>query len=33
MSDLLINLISISIAIPVTVYWYIKDTKKTKGEK
>lgn len=33
MENLVINIISIAIAVPVTVYWYIKDSKKTKKEE
>jgi len=30
MENLILNIISISIAVPITVYWYIKDSKKAK---
>lgn len=33
MENLVINIISVAIAVPVTVYWYIKDSKKTKKEE
>ena len=32
MENLLLNIISVAIAIPVTIYWYIKDTKKQREE-
>jgi len=33
MENLIINIISVSIAVPLTVYWYIKDSKKAKEEE
>jgi len=30
MSSLALNILSVLIAVPITVYWYIKDTKKNK---
>ena len=30
MSSLAVNILSVLIAVPITVYWYIKDTKKNK---
>ena len=33
MENLILNIISISIAVPITVYWYIKDSKKAKKEE
>ena len=32
MENLLLNIISVAIAIPVTIYWYIKDTRKQREE-
>lgn len=32
MENIIINIISIVIAIPITVYWYITDTKKQRGK-
>ena len=30
MENTIINIISVAIAIPVTIYWYIKDTRKQR---
>jgi predicted nucleic acid binding AN1-type Zn finger protein len=32
MSNIAINTLSILIAVPVTVYWYIKDTKQAQKQ-
>ena len=32
MENTIINIISVAIAIPVTIYWYIKDTRKQREE-
>ena len=32
MENTIINIISVVIAIPVTIYWYIKDTRKQREE-
>ena len=32
MENLLLNIISVAIAVQVTIYWYIKDTRKQREE-
>lgn len=32
MENLAVNILSILIAVPVTVYWYIKDSNKNKKD-